>query len=90
MIDGGQLKQTGRPEDLMKAAGNFVVEYFENGKTVQRFFDTEEAAIASINREPAAQSPRHEIKVRPANLEDAFILLTNKRLDSETSPQIQD
>jgi ABC-2 type transport system ATP-binding protein len=93
MIDRGRLKQTGRPEDLIKAAGNYVVEYFENGKTVQRFFDTEEAAIDSIRREQTAEVSeraesvpfKHEVRVRAVNLEDAFILLADKMLDNETN-----
>lgn len=74
MIDSGVLRRTGTPEEIIREAGNFVLEYFENGKTTQRFFDSQDCA--------AAQGARleGEYKVRAANLEDAFIKLTQKRL----------
>jgi ABC-2 type transport system ATP-binding protein len=61
-------------EKIIREAGNYVLEYFQNGETTQRFFTTKDAAIA------AAQDVPGDFKVREANLEDAFILLTNKRL----------
>jgi ABC-2 type transport system ATP-binding protein len=94
MIDAGSLRETGSPAELIKNVGNFVLEYFENGKTEQRFFETEEAAFASINRndpgdrndpdnrDGASPDTGREVKVRRVNLEDAFILLTNKGLGS--------
>jgi ABC-2 type transport system ATP-binding protein len=74
MIDCGSLKRTGTPRDIIKSAGNFVLEYFENGETTQRFFDTCDDAIADAKRLPC------EFKIREANLEDAFVKLTTKRL----------
>jgi ABC-2 type transport system ATP-binding protein len=76
MIDRGTLKRTGTPKEIIAEAGNFVVEYFENGETVQRFFNSRPEALA------AAASLSHEFTVREANLEDAFIKLTKKRLEA--------
>ncbi|MDR2803605.1 MAG: ABC transporter ATP-binding protein [Treponema sp.] len=82
MIDCGRLKHTGTPHDIIKSAGNFVLEYFENGETTQRFFDTRDDAIADAKRLPC------EFKIREANLEDAFIKLTSKNLSSAESGDV--
>jgi ABC-2 type transport system ATP-binding protein len=74
LIDEGKLQKTGEPEQIIAAAGNFVLEYFQNGETLQQFFTTKDDAVL------AAQSVKGGFKVREANLEDAFIQLTNKRL----------
>jgi ABC-2 type transport system ATP-binding protein len=76
MIDEGNLKKTGTPEEIIKDTGNFVLEYFQQGKTVQDFFNTRDEAIS------AAKKASGDFKIREANLEDAFILLTNKRLEA--------
>jgi hypothetical protein len=51
-----------------------VLEHFEGGKTVVDFFADRDSALA------ASGSVVGEFKVRQANLEDAFISITNKRL----------
>jgi ABC-2 type transport system ATP-binding protein len=76
LIDQGKLQKTGDPEHIIAAAGKFVLEYFYNGETRQQFFNTKDAAMAS------AKEVSGDFKVREANLEDAFILLTNKRLEA--------
>ncbi|MDR1363558.1 MAG: ABC transporter ATP-binding protein [Spirochaetaceae bacterium] len=76
MMDSGLLKRTGSPAEIISEAGNFVLEYFENGETAQRFFDSRAEAVA------AASCLSGEFKAREANLEDAFIKLTKKRLDA--------
>jgi ABC-2 type transport system ATP-binding protein len=75
LIDRGTLRETGEPEQIIAAAGNFVLEYFENGETLQKFFSTKDDAVL------AARDVNGGFKVREANLEDAFIRLTNKRLE---------
>ncbi|MDR0597696.1 MAG: ABC transporter ATP-binding protein, partial [Treponema sp.] len=74
LIDQGKLRKTGEPERIIAEAGNFVLEYFKNGETLQEFFETQDDAVL------AAQNIRGAFKVRETNLEDAFIQLTNKRL----------
>jgi ABC-2 type transport system ATP-binding protein len=74
LIDQGKLQKTGKPEQIIAEAGNFVLEYFQNGRTLQQFFGTRDDAIL------AAQNISGGFKVREANLEDAFIRLANKRL----------
>jgi ABC-2 type transport system ATP-binding protein len=76
LIDEGTLRKTGKPEEIIAEAGKFVLEYFQNGETLQQFFSTKDAAML------AAQNVVGDFKVREANLEDAFILLTNKRLEA--------
>ncbi|MDR3300981.1 MAG: ABC transporter ATP-binding protein [Spirochaetaceae bacterium] len=75
MIDEGLLKKTGTPQEVISQAGNFVLEHFQNGETAQDFFQTRDEALA------AAQQTPGDCKVREANLEDAFVLLTHKRLE---------
>jgi ABC-2 type transport system ATP-binding protein len=74
LIDRGKLRKVGAPEQLIAEAGNFVLEYFQNGETVQQFFGERNDAVL------AAQGISGSFKVRETNLEDAFIRLTNKRL----------
>ncbi|MDR1147079.1 MAG: ABC transporter ATP-binding protein [Spirochaetaceae bacterium] len=74
MIDRGCLKRTGAPVEIIREAGTVVLEYFENGETAQHFFNSHAEAIADAAR------LNGEFKVRDANLEDAFIKLTKKRL----------
>jgi ABC-2 type transport system ATP-binding protein len=74
LIDQGKLRETGKPEQIIAAAGNFVLEYFQNGATVQQFFDKRDDAVL------AGQNLSGGFKVRETNLEDAFIRLANKRL----------
>jgi ABC-2 type transport system ATP-binding protein len=76
LIDKGQLKKTGSPNEIIKEAGNFVLEYFARGVTVQDFFKTREEAIA------AAGTLELNFTVREANLEDAYILLSGKEGES--------
>ncbi|GHU50469.1 ABC transporter ATP-binding protein [Spirochaetia bacterium] len=75
LIDQGALQKIGEPAQIIAAAGNYVLEYFHNGTTMQEFFAAKEAAVAAAARQQG------DFKVREANLEDAFILLTNKRLE---------
>jgi ABC-2 type transport system ATP-binding protein len=79
LIDQGKLRKTGEPAQIIAEAGNFVLEYFQNGETVQKFFETQDEAVL------AAQNLSGGFKVRETNLEDAFILLTNKRLGGGTA-----
>lgn len=78
LIDRGELRKIGEPDRIIAETGNFVLEYFENGETVQQFFGTRDDAVL------AAQTISGGFKVRETNLEDAFIRLANKRL-GETS-----
>jgi ABC-2 type transport system ATP-binding protein len=72
VIDHGKLQRTGTPREIIAQAGNFVLEYFENGKTVQRFFKSREEALRG------AAHRAGEYGIRETNLEDAFIALTQK------------
>jgi ABC-2 type transport system ATP-binding protein len=76
MIEHGVLKRTGTPSEIISAAGNFVLEYFKDGKTAQYFFENQAEAFAEAARLTILDG---EFKVREVNLEDAFIQLTKKR-----------
>lgn len=73
LIDKGTLGKTGTPQDIIQEAGNVVLEYFNAGETIQRFFGTRDEAIN------AARGIQGDFKIREANLEDAFILLSGKK-----------
>lgn len=74
LIHEGRLVMADSPEKIIEGAGNFVLDYFQDGKTNQKFFEDKESAIS------AAVSIEGDFKIREANLEDAFIKLTNKNL----------
>ena len=74
LMNGGRLVELDTPQKLVEKTGKFVLEYFENGETKSGFFDTRQAAIDS------AAGMAGSVNIRPANLEDTFIRLTNKKV----------
>ncbi len=74
LMDGGMLIELDTPQKLVEKSGKFVLECFENGETKIDFFDTREEAINN------AAKMTGSIKIRPANLEDTFIKLTNRKV----------
>ena len=74
LIDEGRLIELDAPERIIEGVGKFVLDCYQNGKMTQKFFDDRKSAIA------AADQIEGGFKVREANLEDAFIKLTNKDL----------
>ena len=77
MINQGKLEKTGTPASVIGECGDFALEYFDGAKTVLEFFSRKEDALA------AAAGLKNDFKIRESNLEDAFIKLTNKRLDEQ-------
>ncbi len=75
LMNGGRLVELDTPQRLVKKSGSFVLECFENGETKSRFFDTREEAIGS------AAKMTGSVNIRPANLEDTFIKLTNRKVE---------
>lgn len=74
LIDGGRLIELDSPERLIEKVGKYTVEYFQNGETKEEFFEKrEEAAIF-------ASELQGSVNIRPSNLEDVFIKLTNRRV----------
>lgn len=74
LIDEGRLVMADSPQNIINSVGQFVLEYFTDGKTVSAFFENKDDAVLAASR---VQS---DFVVREANLEDAFIKLTNKGL----------
>ena len=74
LINEGRLVLMETPERIIEGVGKFVLDYFQDGKTNQQFFEDKESAIS------AAAQIEGDFKVREANLEDVFIKLTNKNL----------
>ncbi len=72
MMHQGKLVSLGSPAEIVGKLGAFVLEYFDGGQTQRSFFDSREDALRE------AESLRCEFRVRPANLEDAFVRLTNR------------
>jgi len=74
LMNGGRLVELDTPQKLIEKTGNFVLECFENGETKSSFFDTRQDAIDS------AAGMSGSVNIRPANLEDTFIRLTNRKV----------
>lgn len=74
LINGGSLVEMDTPDRLIEKVGNFVVEYFDNGEIREDFFDTRRDAAMF------AADLKGDTKIRPSNLEDVFIKLTNERV----------
>ena len=47
LMHGGKLVELDAPQKLIQKTGEFVLEYFENGETRSRFFNTRQEAIES-------------------------------------------
>ncbi|MDU1443449.1 MAG: ABC transporter ATP-binding protein [Clostridium cochlearium] len=74
IIDGGRLMQLNSPKKLIEEVGKYTVEYFENGETKEEFFQQREDAAKF------AAELQGSVNIRPSNLEDVFIKLTNRRV----------
>ena len=73
-MNSGKLVELDTPQRLIEKTGKFVLECFENGETKSSFFNAREDAINS------AAGMSGSVNVRPANLEDTFIKLTNRKV----------
>lgn len=76
LINGGNLVELDSPQNLIQKVGKFAVEYFINGETKVEFFETREKAVEY------AASLNGSVNIRPSNLEDVFLKLTNRRVES--------
>lgn len=74
LMNGGKLVELDTPANLVARTGKFVLEYFEDGETRSRFFGSRQEAIQS------AADMEGSVNIRPANLEDTFISLTNRKV----------
>ncbi|GAA0720450.1 ATP-binding cassette domain-containing protein [Clostridium malenominatum] len=74
LIDGGCLIELDSPKNLIEKVGKYTVEYYQDGETKERFFEKKEEAATF------ASSLQGSVNIRPSNLEDVFIKLTNKRV----------
>jgi ABC-2 type transport system ATP-binding protein len=76
LMNGGRLVELDTPANLIAKTGNFVLEYFENGETKSSFFDTRQEAL------DCAAEIEGSVNIRPANLEDTFLKLTRRKVES--------
>ncbi len=76
LINGGALVELDSPRNLIDKVGKFAVENFQNGKTKEEFFETREEAVAY------AAALEGSVNIRPSNLEDVFLKLTNRKVES--------
>lgn len=74
LIDEGKLIRLDCPKSLIEGVGKYTVEYYANGTTKSEFFQKKEEAASF------ADTLTGSINIRPSNLEDVFIKLTNKRV----------
>lgn len=75
-INGGRIVALDTPQNLIKKVGEFVLEIFDEneGKTKYQFFPDRISAIES------AKTYHFSVNIRQANLEDTFIMLTNRKV----------
>ncbi len=76
LLNDGKLIELDTPEKLIEKVGKFVVEHFINGKTKEEFFETREEAVEY------AAALEGSANIRFSNLEDVFLKLTNRRVES--------
>lgn len=74
LIEQGSLVELDSPRNLINKIGKYTVEYFEDGQTQSHFFETRESAANF------AMNLKENINIRPSNLEDVFIKLTNRKV----------
>jgi ABC-2 type transport system ATP-binding protein len=77
LIDQGKLIRLDSPDAIIGQYGKYALEYFRDGGTEYRFFNDREAAVK------AAEALDCVFQIREANLEDAFIKLTNRRIQDQ-------
>ncbi len=73
-MDQGKIVELDTPKNLIEKFGPFVLESFEEGETKILFFKDRESALQKAATIDAT------VNIRPSNLEDTFIMLTNKRV----------
>ncbi|MFZ7120852.1 MAG: ABC transporter ATP-binding protein [Eubacteriaceae bacterium] len=76
LINGGCLVELDSPKNFIKNVGNFAVENFIDGETKSEFFETREKAVEYVS------GLQGSINIRPTNLEDVFLKLTNRKVES--------
>lgn len=76
LINDGKLVELDAPKKLIEKVGKFVVEHFINGETKEEFFETREDAVEY------AAVLHGSVNIRPSNLEDVFLKVTNRRVGS--------
>ena len=74
LIDQGKLIRLDTPEAIITEHGKYVLEFFQDDSTAYRFFHDRDAAVKN------AEDIKGVFQIREANLEDAFIKLTNRRI----------
>lgn len=75
-IDKGKIVKTDTPQRLINDLGEWAMDYLQNGKMETLYFrDREAARCASVECE-------NGFTIRRVNLEDAFLSLTGKKVES--------
>ena len=77
LIEKGKLVKVDAPVQMIREFGDYVLEYYQNGETHQKFFSSREEALN------AGAALACAFQVRDTNLEDVFIRLTNKNLGAK-------
>jgi ABC-2 type transport system ATP-binding protein len=74
-IDRGKIVELDSPKNLIEKFGAFVLESFIDGETKLFFFKDREAALQK------AAEIDGDVNIRLSNLEDTFLMLTNRKVD---------
>lgn len=75
LIDKGKLIKMDTPENLIEEVGKITVEYFSSGETHEVFFKSREEANSYVG------GLKGDVRIRPSNLEDVFLKVTNRRVE---------
>ncbi len=73
-MNSGKLIELDTPERLIRKSGQFVLAYFEQRETKTSCFQDRESALKE------ATTINSSVNIRPSNLEDTFIMLTNRKV----------
>lgn len=76
-IESGKIAELGTPRELIQKVGEVAVDCFSERETKTYFFQNKEEAL----KKAAECSGNHvSVNIRPSNLEDTFIMLTNRKV----------
>lgn len=79
MMSQGKIISENTPSEFMKTIPEFAVEIFDGDNTSYKYFNTHEEAAAYI------KDTTGNAMIRKSNLEDVYILFTNKKISKEVS-----
>ncbi|MBF0564874.1 MAG: ABC transporter ATP-binding protein [Nitrospirae bacterium] len=75
IINDGKIIAEGRPDEMKKEIGQYVLEIYMEEGINERFFESREDAVIAL------RDSRYPCKVREVTLEDVFLKITGRRIN---------